>query len=82
MIESEEKDENYKHHNVELLRTLSAFLIKAPPVLTLQLELGNLRRSSKNDFVYSDYSTFMGKTIFLTIIIHIYLSCNRFAFQR
>lgn len=39
-------------------------MITAPPILTLQLELGNLRKENKNDFFYNDFSAYMGKKIF------------------
>ncbi len=40
---------------------MRAFLIKSPPILTQQLELGNLRMNNNNNFIYSDFEEYMGK---------------------
>lgn len=47
------------------MRTLRSFLISSPPILTKELELGNLRRNNSNDFVYKDFAEFMGNLIFI-----------------
>ncbi|CDW83047.1 UNKNOWN [Stylonychia lemnae] len=69
LIESEAKFEQ-KLHNIELLKVLRSFLIDAPPILNMQLELVNLRRNSKNDFIFSDFQVYMGN-ISCQIIINI-----------
>jgi hypothetical protein len=43
------------------LKILRSFLIKSPPILTLDLELGNLRMNDHNNFIYSDFDEFIGK---------------------
>jgi hypothetical protein len=44
-----------------MLKILRTLLFTATPILSMNLELSNLRRENKNDFVYSDYSQYMGK---------------------
>lgn len=56
MIETYEKNENTKTTNIKILLTMRAFFTEVPPVLTTNLELGNLRRSNSNDFVFKDLS--------------------------
>lgn len=53
MIEKEESNP-VKEHNIRTLLTLRALLIDIPPILTVDLKIGNLRRDDKNDFVYRD----------------------------
>eukprot|EP00347_Sterkiella_histriomuscorum_P006973 403350735 len=65
LIEQEEKAEQLKIFNVEFLKIVRSFLITAPPILTTNIELGNLqlqnqKSENKNDFVYSDFGTYMG----------------------
>ncbi len=36
-------------------------MIHAPPILTKELKLANLRRNNSDDFVFSDFENFMGK---------------------
>ena len=61
MIEAEEKDQQRKEFNISLLKIMQSFLIKTPPILTLELELGNLRMNDHNNFIYSDFEEYMGK---------------------
>lgn len=61
MIETEERNADVRTFNITLLRILRSFLINSPPILTKDLELGNLRRNNHNDFVYSDFDNYMGK---------------------
>lgn len=53
-----------------MLKTLRSFLINAPPILTSDLKLGNLRRNNHNDFVYSDYDQYMGKYYLFSLHLH------------
>jgi hypothetical protein len=75
MIENEEKVPEHRLHNIELLKTFRAFLIHAPPILTKSLKLGNLRRNSNDDFVFSDFDNYMGN-------LFTWLSYFRFPIQR
>lgn len=61
MIENEEKQPEIREFNIQLIKTMRAFLIKSPPILTQQLELGNLRMNNNNNFIYSDFEEYMGK---------------------
>jgi len=45
LIDKEEKEELAKQTNKKTLMTLRSILIDFPPVLTVELKLGNLRRS-------------------------------------
>jgi len=60
MLEAHEKVIEHRLHNVELVKTLRAFLIHAPPILTRNLKLGNLRRNSSDNFVFDDYDQYLG----------------------
>ncbi len=60
MLETHESTVEHRLHNVELLKTLRAFLIHAPPILTMELKLGNLRRNSGDNFVFEDYENYLG----------------------
>jgi hypothetical protein len=62
LIETQEKSQEIRSHNIIMLRTLRSFLINSPPILTNKLELGNLRRNNSNDFVYKDFGQYMGKS--------------------
>lgn len=44
-----------------LLNVIRAIVYEAPPILTVDLTLGNLKRENKEDFVFSDFSQIMGK---------------------
>lgn len=54
MIESEEKDPYVKENNLQLLKIMQVLLNKIPPILTLNLELANLRMNDHANFLYSD----------------------------
>ena len=61
MILTEESLSGCRDINITLFKTMRAFLIKAPPVLTKEGVLGNMRLNCGQNFVYSDYEEFMGK---------------------
>jgi hypothetical protein len=49
---------------IKALNMMRFFLIKAPPVLTLEVKLGNLcNPSDPDDFLYSDLNEFMGMVL-------------------
>ena len=41
-----------KEYELKKYFKLKYFLMKFPPILTLERKLGNLKRESKNEFVY------------------------------
>lgn len=63
LIESEEKDQLVRHNNLKQLYILRFFLVTAPPVLTMDVKLGNLcnPKGDLSDFVYNDLTDYLGK---------------------
>ena len=49
--------------NIKQLHTLRFFLVTAPPVLTMDVKLGNLcnPKGDITDFVYEDLQDYLGK---------------------
>lgn len=60
-IETEDKNEETRNYSITYLKTVRSILINATPILTKDLELGNFRRNGANEFVYKDFSDYMGK---------------------
>jgi hypothetical protein len=54
LIELEEKDQLIRHSNLKRLHILRFFLVTAPPILTMDVKLGNLSGGNSEDFVYND----------------------------
>ena len=64
LLESEEKDTLIVSTNVKRLHMMRFFLVKAAPVLTLDIKLGNLcNPEHPDDFLYNDLNEVMGKNI-------------------
>ena len=63
MIEAEEKEPLVSHSNLKQLHTLRFFLVTAPPILTMDVKLGNLcnPKGDITDFVYEDLQDYLGK---------------------
>jgi hypothetical protein len=63
MIEAEEKEPLVKNSNLKQLHILRFFLVTAPPILTLDVKLGNLcnPKGDLTDFVYDDLEDYLGK---------------------
>lgn len=61
MIEAEEKNTDVRDINLELLKVMQVMLLKTPPILTLNLELANLRMNDHANFIYNDLDDFFGK---------------------
>jgi hypothetical protein len=51
------------HSNLKQLHTLRFFLVTAPPILTMDVKLGNLcnPKGDITDFVYEDLQDYLGK---------------------
>ena len=52
-----------RHSNLKQLHILRFFLVTAPPVLTMDVKLGNLcnPKGDVSDFVYDDLQDYLGK---------------------
>lgn len=63
LIEAEEKIPLVSNSNIKQLHILRFFLVTAPPVLTLDVKLGNLcnPKGDIEDFVYDDIQDYLGK---------------------
>ena len=62
MIESNEKDPLCAQANIKLLLMMRFFLVEAPPVLTLEIRLGNLCNAQEPyDFKFNDLNEILGK---------------------
>ena len=62
MIESNEKDPLCAQANIKLLLMMRFFLVEAPPVLTLEIRLGNLcNLQEPYDFKFNDLNEILGK---------------------
>lgn len=62
MIEAEEKNPLVKENNLILLKVMQVILLRTPPILTLDLELGNIRMNDHANFVFNDLDEFFGNT--------------------
>ena len=69
LLKKIENDEACRLANLKLLYMMRFFLVKAPPVLTLEIKLANLCNPEQpEDFLYSDLIEFMGKSLYLLIL--------------
>jgi len=69
LIELNERNQTQRQNNIKTLNMLRFFLIKSPPVFTLDLKLGNLcNPADPDDFLYSDLNEFMGKNMLTNML--------------
>jgi len=61
----EEKEPLVSNSNIKQLHILRFFLVTAPPILTMDVKLGNLcnPKGDITDFVYEDLQVYLGKLV-------------------